>query len=192
MDYWLLEGWIKHIIYHLGYLHEKTLMNKSLGQKPLARISSQPLIAFLFSKQVHWTCNLVLEGGKNLVYTCSAPLMQNPVYIWQIFLIFSVLFCPNPEGVKMCCNNFWMLGIGQNSEAVCTNTEMHSRVWGPKCLVLARCASVISVLKVCRRKGTQICTVYCNKYADFTQTFAHITAQYCPKQFISGAIENKS
>ena len=43
-----------------------------------------------------------------------------------------------------------------------------------------------------RRKGTHIRTIFNRKYADFMQIFARITTQYRPKQFISGAVENKS
>ena len=43
-----------------------------------------------------------------------------------------------------------------------------------------------------RRKGTRIRAVYYRKYADFTLIFACTTAQYRPKMFISGVIENKS
>ena len=40
-----------------------------------------------------------------------------------------------------------------------------------------------------RWKGTHICVVYCIKYVDFMPNFVHITAWYCPKTFISSAIE---
>ena len=38
----------------------------------------------------------------------------------------------------------------------------------------------------------RICAVYYCKYVDFMQIFTRITAQYRPKPFISGMIENKS
>ena len=41
------------------------------------------------------------------------------------------------------------------------------------------------------RKGTRAHAVYCLKCAVFTPNFARITAQYRPKLFTSGAIENK-
>ena len=41
------------------------------------------------------------------------------------------------------------------------------------------------------RKGTRARAVYCRKYAVFMPIFTRITAQYRPKPFISGAIENK-